>query len=88
MLPVTDVTLKLGQMVRDERTLLGWSRRRLAARSGVPWDVLRKIEVGYIPVLQDALDLLLVMESSVGDLQLADHLRNTEARRRLAAGEE
>jgi len=88
MLPVTDVTLKLGQMVRDERTLLGWSRRRLAARSGVPWDVLRKIEVGYISVLQDALDLLLVMEASVGDLQLADHLRNAEARRRLAAGEE
>jgi len=43
MRPVTDITLKLGQMVRDERTLLGWSRRRLAARSGVPWDVLRKI---------------------------------------------
>ena len=88
MRPVTDITLKLGQMVRDERTLLGWSRRRLSARSGVPWDVLRKIEVGYISVLQDALDLLLVMEASVGDLQLADHLRNAEARRRLSAGEE
>jgi len=88
MLPVTDATLKLGQMVRDERTLIGWSRRRLAARSGVPWDVLRKIEVGHIPVLQDALDLLIVMEASVGDIQLADHLRNVEARRRLAAGEE
>ena len=85
---ITDITIKLGQMVRDERTLLGWSRRRLAARSGVPWDVLRKIEVGYISVLQDALDLLLVMEASVGDLQLADRLRNAEARRRLAAGEE
>ena len=88
MRPVTDITIKLGQMVRDERTLLCWSRRRLAARSGVPWDVLRKIEVGYISVLQDALDLLIVMEASVGDLQLADHLRNAEARRRLAAGEE
>ena len=88
MRPVTDITIKLGQMVRDERTLLGWSRRRLAARSGVPWDVLRKIEVGYISVLQDALDLLLAMEASVGDLQLADHLRNVEARRRLAAGVE
>ena len=85
---ITDTTLQLGQMVRTERTLLGWSRRTLAARSGVPWDVLRKIEVGYIPVLQDALDLLIVMEASVGDLQLADHLRNVEARRRLAAGEE
>ena len=85
---ITQTTRELGQMVRDERTLLGWSCRRLAARSGVAWDVLRKIEDGYISVLQDALDLLLVMEASVGDLQLADHLRNTEARRRLAAGEE
>ncbi len=81
-------TLQLGRMVRTERALLGWSRRTLAARSGVTWDVLRKIEVGHIPVLQDALDLLIVMEASVGDIQLADHLRNTEARRRLAAGEE
>ena len=85
---ITQTTRELGQMVRDERTLLGWSRRTLADRSPITWDVLRKLEVGVIPVLQDAVDLLLVMEASVGDLQLADHLRNTEARRRLAAGEE
>ena len=85
---ITQTTRELGQMVRDERTLLGWSRRTLAARSRITWDVLRKLEVGVIPVLQDAIDLLLIMEVSIGDLQRADRLRNIEARRRLAAGEE
>jgi ribosome-binding protein aMBF1 (putative translation factor) len=85
---ITQITRELGQMVRDERTLLGWSRRTLADRSRITWDVLRKLEVGVIPVLQDAVDLLLIMEVSIGDLQRADRLRNTEARRRLSAGEE
>ena len=85
---ITQTTRELGQMVRDERTLLGWSRRTLADRSRITWDVLRKLEVGVIPVLQDAVDLLLIMEVSIGDLQLADRLRNIEARRRLSAGEE
>ena len=85
---ITQTTLELGQMVRDERTLLGWSRRTLADRSRITWDVLRKLEVGVIPVLQDAVDLLLIMEVSIGDLQRADRLRNIEARRRLSAGEE
>ena len=81
-------TRELGWLVRSEREWLGWSRRELVDRADVSFDVLRKLEVGNIPILQDALDLLLLMEVGVDRLQLADHLRNTEARRRLAAGEE
>ena len=81
-------TRELGWLVRSEREWLGWSRRELVDRADVPFDVLRKLEVGNIPILQDALDLLLLMEVGVDRLQLADHLRNVEARRRLSAGEE
>ena len=80
-------TRELGWLVRSEREFLGWGRRDLVERSDVSYDVLRKLEVGSIPILQDALDLLLLMQASVGRLQRADRLRNIEARRRLAAGE-
>lgn len=81
-------TRELGWLVRSEREGLGWSRRELVDRSGVTFDVLRILEIGCIPILQDALDLLLFMEARIDRVQRADHLRHVEARRRLAAGED
>ena len=78
----TPITRRLGALVRSERIWVGWDRMRLAKEAGIGRELLRKIEAGDIVILETAIHLLHALEAGVGVLQLAEHLRNCEARNR------
>ena len=80
----TPTTIRLGALVRSERIWVGWDFMRLAKEAGIGRKLLRKIEAGDIVILETAIHLLHVLEAGVGVLQLAEHLRNHEARHRAA----
>ena len=78
----TPTTIRLGELVRNERRWVGWDHMRLAKEARIGRKLLRKIEAGDIYVLETAIHLLHVLEAGIGVLQLAEHLRNQEARHR------
>ena len=78
----TPTTIRLGELVSSERRRVGWDHMRLAKEAGIGRQLLRKIEAGDIFVLETAIHLLHCLEAGIGVLQLAEHLRNQEARHR------
>jgi len=78
----TPTTIRLGELVRSERLWIKWDHMRLAKEAGIGRELLKKIESGDIVILETAIHLLHVLEAGVGVLQLAEHLRNQEARHR------
>lgn len=78
-------TIRLGELVRSERLWVRWEKKELAKHAGVGEQLIRRIEAGDIFILETAIHLLHVLEAGIGVLQLAEHLRNQEARHRLDA---